>query len=136
MSITQASIVEFNICQDEKTFPPFHYSESEVKSLGKLGLVKNRLNSAAKGLNLKINYIKLPWKRCIAMFQASKVDALLAAIWSKERKDWGVFPKNKKGEMSELWIKFALKGSKLKPKKVTPKNKRKPVKSKKGEVTI
>ncbi|OIQ16414.1 MAG: hypothetical protein BM556_14830 [Bacteriovorax sp. MedPE-SWde] len=101
MRSAQASFVEFNICQDEKTYPPFHYSESETKATGKFGLVKRRLNTAAKGLNLKINYIKLPWKRCLKMFQTSRVDALLAAIWSKDRQGWGVFPKNKKGEIDQ-----------------------------------
>ncbi|OUR96892.1 hypothetical protein A9Q84_11185 [Halobacteriovorax marinus] len=99
MTFARASVVEINVCQDQKTFPPFHFSEAQVKKTGKLGIVKTKLNEAAKGLNLKINYIKLPWKRCAEMFKSGSVDALLAAIWSKERQGWGVFPRDENGKL-------------------------------------
>ncbi len=99
MTIANANIIEFDVCQDEKTYPPFHLSDSQIKASGKFGLVKTKLNAAAKGLNIKINYIKLPWKRCAVMLQEGKVDALMAAVWSEKRKNWGVFPKNKNDEI-------------------------------------
>jgi len=95
----EAKKIDFTVCQDEKTFPPFHYSETHIKKTGKYGIVKTKLNAASKDLDLKVKYIKLPWKRCAVLFRNGKADALMAAIWSKNRKDWGVFPKDKKGNI-------------------------------------
>lgn len=64
------------------------------------GLVFTELKQIEKKLNIKFTYIRLPWKRCQFEGQSGNVDGLIAASFTKERTNWGVYPTDEAGELN------------------------------------
>ena len=92
--------VTLKVCQDEKAYPPFQLSDSVITKTGRYGIIKTKINKAAVNSELRIEYIKRPWRRCTLMFREGRVDALLAAGWNQKRKGWGVFPRTSDGKLN------------------------------------
>lgn len=65
----------------------------------KQGLALTELLYIEKKLNLRFKYTRLPWKRCMLEAQSGKVDALIAASFTKERTRWGVYPTKPNGQL-------------------------------------
>lgn len=63
------------------------------------GLVLQELQQVEKITKLKFKYIRLPWKRCQIDAQNGRLDGLIAASFTKERTNWGVYPTKKNGDL-------------------------------------
>jgi polar amino acid transport system substrate-binding protein len=64
------------------------------------GLVIQELQQVEKITNIKFKFIRLPWKRCQIEAQNGKLDGLIAASFTKERAQWGVYPTHKNGDLN------------------------------------
>ena len=65
----------------------------------KQGLALTEMLYVEKKLNIKIKFVRLPWKRCMLEAQSGKVDGLIAASFTKERSTWGVYPTKANGQL-------------------------------------
>ncbi|QFU24557.1 transporter substrate-binding domain-containing protein [Shewanella eurypsychrophilus] len=85
------------ICyEDKNNFPfvtKFDPLNHNPNSIGQLGTLADLIIIAAEKINLSVNMVRQPWKRCIQSLKQGQVDAIFAAIWTAERESWGVFPK-------------------------------------------
>lgn len=82
------------------------------------GLVIQELQQVEKITKIKFKYVRLPWKRCQIDAQNGKLDGLIAASFTKERTNWGVYPTKKTGELdrsqrlhTDSFLVFITKGS-------------------------
>ncbi|MBF0206151.1 MAG: transporter substrate-binding domain-containing protein [Oligoflexia bacterium] len=48
----------------------------------------------AKKKNIKFNFIRMPWKRCMEEMKAGSVDGIFNASFKEERKELGAYPMN------------------------------------------
>lgn len=80
---------EIKLCYEDVTVYPWIIGDNKGLAITEIKLVE-------KMLNLNFTLIRLPWKRCQLEAQAGKVDGLIAASFTKERTNWGVYPGNKK----------------------------------------
>ncbi|MBU2709641.1 substrate-binding periplasmic protein [Zooshikella harenae] len=74
--------------------PPFNMGNHLLE---KPGATFEVLNKVASKLNLKINFIRMPWKRCLYAVKTNKADGTIDASFKEERLTIGVYPmKNNK----------------------------------------
>ncbi|MGI0115859.1 substrate-binding periplasmic protein [Zooshikella sp. RANM57] len=74
--------------------PPFNMGNH---LLDKPGVTIEVLNKVADKLNLKINFMRMPWKRCLYWVKTNKADGTIDASFKEERLKIGVYPmKNNK----------------------------------------
>ncbi len=106
-----SSNVEIKLCYEDVSVYPWITGDMK-------GLVIQELQHVEKIANVKIKYIRLPWKRCQIDAQNGKLDGLIAASYTKERTNWGVYPTKKGGEIdrnlrlhTDSFIVYISKGS-------------------------
>lgn len=99
----------FRICIESQNNMPFVNGSDLDNSIefGLHGALPDLLILTAKELDLQLDFVSLPWKRCIQELKQGRSDALFAAIWSEEREVWGVFPKKGETIDSKLALWFA-----------------------------
>lgn len=83
---------EIKLCYEDVAVHPWITGE-------KSGLVIQELELVEKITKIKFKYIRLPWKRCQIEAQNGRLDGLIAASFTKERTNWGVYPVKKNGEL-------------------------------------
>lgn len=83
------------VCHENQNYPPYLSAtlSTDSDSQHKQGLLADLLNASAQQLDIKIEYISAPWKRCILFMKTGSVDALLSAVHDPSREAWGVYPK-------------------------------------------
>ena len=85
----------------------------------KPGVTFEVMNLVAKKLNIKIDFVGLPWKRALRTLKENELDALFQASFRKERMDFGQYPmKNGVVDSSKHIMKwtysfYRLKGTSL-----------------------
>lgn len=93
----EEKLTVMRICyEDENNFPFITESNADNNqdnALGQRGTLADLIIIAADQLNLPVNMIRKPWKRCLKNLELGRVDAIFAAIWTSKRDDLGVFPK-------------------------------------------
>jgi polar amino acid transport system substrate-binding protein len=62
------------------------------RTMDDTGLNFDLINMAARKAQLAVNFVALPWKRCLAELQAQKMDGVIGASFSEDRKLIGAFP--------------------------------------------
>ncbi len=87
-----ALAVEIKLCYEEAIVYPWITGHES-------GLVFTELKLVEKSLGMKFTYIRLPWKRCQYEAQSGNIDGLIAASFTKERSEWGVYPTLLNGEL-------------------------------------
>lgn len=63
------------------------------------GLNIRMLNQLSRQLEVTIELIGLPWKRCLAQLQQNEVNGAFAASFKKERLNMGLYPITKAGDL-------------------------------------
>jgi len=83
---------EVRFCIEDRDHSP--YIKPDDSSPKKAtGFLVDFVDKASKHVGMKAVFVVSSWKRCIKMLKHGQVDGLFAAIWSKPRDKWGVFPK-------------------------------------------
>jgi len=81
----EAAEAPVSLCFEDTTVYPWITGNATGLALLELSLVE-------KELNLKFEYQRLPWRRCLLEVQLGRVHAAIAASYSKERAVWGSYP--------------------------------------------
>lgn len=81
------------ICYEDQDYSPY-ISDLRYSQKGK-GILVDLVEMSVKKVGLKVEFIRRPWKRCLSMMKNGSVDAIFAALWTKEREAWAAFPKKK-----------------------------------------
>ncbi|MCV2350494.1 substrate-binding periplasmic protein [Paucibacter sp. Y2R2-4] len=74
-----------SLCFEDTMVYPWITGEARGLAFLELGLVE-------KELNLKFEYQRLPWRRCLLEVQLGRMHAAIAASYNKERAVWGSYP--------------------------------------------
>ncbi|NVK19826.1 MAG: hypothetical protein HWE30_14100 [Methylocystaceae bacterium] len=99
-SISFAGQLELDVCTHVHHQPPYYLgTTTDMPEKGKRGIFADALDRTADQLHIKINWHRLPWKRCLAGFKAKQFDSLLGAVHTDERALIARFPKNKTGKI-------------------------------------
>jgi polar amino acid transport system substrate-binding protein len=83
---------KIKICTDENFWYPFTYSVEEVA----LGLHVDITKEAIKRAGHSVEYIPMPWKRCLASAKSGEVDAIVSASYKDKRGEFLYYPKDAK----------------------------------------
>ena len=76
------------ICYEAEDAPPFIGDHQSATP----GLLLELVKSAAQQLDLRLEFQRQPWKRCILQLQSGQSDGIFATIWQADRDAWGQFP--------------------------------------------
>lgn len=76
------------MCYETEDAPPFIGDHQSATP----GLLLELVKSAAQQLDLRLEFQRQPWKRCILQLQSGQSDGIFAAIWQADRDAWGQFP--------------------------------------------
>lgn len=105
------ALPEIRLCYEDVIVHPWITGDRK-------GLVIQELQQVEKITKIKFKYIRLPWKRCQIDAQNGKLDGLIAASFTKERTNWGVYPTKNNGELdrslrlhTDSFMVFITKGS-------------------------
>jgi polar amino acid transport system substrate-binding protein len=105
------ALPEIRLCYEDVTVYPWITGDRK-------GLVLQELQQVEKLTKIKLTYVRLPWKRCQIDAQNGKLDGLIAASFTKERTNWGIYPTLKSGELdrslrlhTDSFMVFITKGS-------------------------
>lgn len=93
------------ICYDAQSLAPYALGEGDVPELNG-GILTELITSSAKKAGFKPHFYRSSWNRCVADIQSGKADAVFPVIWSPERDEWAVFPKEDNGRLrseARLW---------------------------------
>jgi polar amino acid transport system substrate-binding protein len=86
MAIGSAHSVEvLRLCFESATVHPW-------RSIDQRGLNFELINAAARSLGVQVEYLSLPWKRCLLELKANGVDGAFAASFLEERTSYAVYP--------------------------------------------
>ncbi|OPX56391.1 polar amino acid transport system substrate-binding protein [Oceanospirillum multiglobuliferum] len=105
-SADEVSPPTMRFCYENQEYRPFLVATDDHKTrLGHNGALPDLVIETTRSLGIQAEFVNYPWKRCIALLQSGEVDGIFAAIWQKEREEWGVFPKrnNQADERYSLW---------------------------------
>ncbi len=76
------------ICYEADNALPFWTDAEQANP----GLLIELIRSTAKQLDLRLEFQRQPWKRCVIQLQNGQSDGIVAAIWQADRDVWGQFP--------------------------------------------
>ncbi len=62
------------------------------RAVGAKGLNFELINAAAKKAGVQVEYLALPWKRCLSELKANAVDGAFAASFKADRLEMGAYP--------------------------------------------
>ncbi len=103
----EAGAQSLRLCYEDENNPPYTWSgDHRRRNPEDNGVLLDLISAAADRIGLKAHFITMPWKRCIRNFRDSRVDAIFATIWVRNRDHWGRFPK-KSGTVDNsrsLWL--------------------------------
>lgn len=76
--------------QDTELFPNY-MGEQKIKLATMPGINIELVDKIAQTLNIKVQYVRYPWNRCLALLKAGRVDSLIAS-YNKDRAEYAVYP--------------------------------------------
>ncbi|AOT10476.1 substrate-binding periplasmic protein [Pseudoalteromonas luteoviolacea] len=89
------------LCYEDKNIPPFFLGSGfEVPNHRPGATIEILRGLESKVKNVRFNFVRKPWQRCLNEIQKNKVDAVVASYRS-ERSSFLNFPKNAQGDVDE-----------------------------------
>lgn len=95
LAFAQPKAVKF--CFENKDYFPYVVGVKDKQYSGIL--VDHLFGTFKKFPETKFELIAKPWVRCQEELKNGQVDAIFAAIWTKERDRWAMFPKKRDGSI-------------------------------------
>ena len=92
---SQANQLKF--CHEDENAFPWVFSENNQTK----GLDIRLIRLVEKEIDIPIQLISLPWKRCLEFMKTNQVDGAFAASFKQERLTMGVYPVNKRAELAK-----------------------------------
>ena len=80
-----------NFCYEDKQLRPYYFGNSNEVPADHPGATIEHLQQITDSLHIKLNLVRLPWKRCLAQLHQGTIDAVIASH-SAEREQYAVYP--------------------------------------------
>jgi polar amino acid transport system substrate-binding protein len=77
---------------EDKPLPPFYMGNGAEIDPGAPGVSVELLRDVAAAAGIDIQFVRLPWARCLKSLQRGEVDAIFNASFKEERQEAGVYP--------------------------------------------
>ncbi|OZG71121.1 hypothetical protein BTA51_22340 [Hahella sp. CCB-MM4] len=90
--LSSQTALALTVCYEEGVSYPYSLGRAALKQT-QGGIVVDMLRQAAVHHHLILELRAWPWKRCLQSLQNNEVDGAFAIIWSAERDEIAVFPK-------------------------------------------
>ncbi|WP_020593894.1 hypothetical protein [Kiloniella laminariae] len=87
-----ASEQSFRVCYEDRSHPPFVLGGDDQVPEREPGIFPEMISASLAPLNVSTDFIRRPWKRCLALLKDNEVDAVFPAIYQKEREALGQYP--------------------------------------------
>jgi len=96
--IASSAQTEIDACFIDKKNPPLVIDPE--KTIGDMpGMTIDFLNKVAQQNNIKINFLSMPWARCLERLRNNTVDAAFHASFTKERSEFAEYPLTASGQL-------------------------------------
>lgn len=77
---------------EDKSLPPYYTGTSEVVDADAPGVSVELMREAAKAAGLEIQFVRMPWVRCLKSLQRGDVDVIFNSSFKEDRQEMGVYP--------------------------------------------
>lgn len=77
---------------EDKPLPPFYMGSGPEPEPGAPGVSVELLREAAAAAGIDIQFVRMPWARCLKSLKSGEVDAIFNASFKEERLEAGVYP--------------------------------------------
>lgn len=119
-SFARSRYIELTFATDNSHASPYVNGPGNIINNKYPGIEIELYRLIAKELNIKINFVRAPWTRCLHELKNTKIDALFPASFKKKRTKFANYPmngvlvdKNKKLR-NENYVLYTLNNSKIK----------------------
>ena len=89
-SVSAAELVR--AAYEDKPLPPFYMGSGAEPDPVAPGVSVELLREAAAAAGIEIQFVRLPWARCLKSLKSGEVDAIFNASFKEERQEAGVYP--------------------------------------------
>jgi len=89
-----AKPIEIIIAYQNTDNYPFQTQNSQVTNWKKPGVLLEMLKIVEKKMNIKIQFIRYPWKRALIELKQGKIQGVFSASYKPKRLEYGHYPKN------------------------------------------
>jgi polar amino acid transport system substrate-binding protein len=77
---------------EDKSLPPYYTGTSEIIDADAPGVSVELMREAAKAAGVEIQFVRMPWVRCLKSLQRGDVDVIFNASFKEDRLEAGVYP--------------------------------------------
>jgi len=77
---------------EDKAQPPYYLGDSADIDAAAPGVSVELLREAAAAAGIEIQFVRMPWPRCLKSLQRGEVDAIFNSSFKEERLEAGVYP--------------------------------------------
>jgi len=77
---------------EDKSEPPYYVGDSAEIDQAAPGISVELMRAAAKAAGVEIQFVRMPWVRCLKSLERGEVDAAFNSSFKPERQEFGVYP--------------------------------------------
>lgn len=101
-SITHARALSVTVCYPLISHPPYFLGQGiKIPPKGQRGSIVNAIDEAASQNDINVNWIRLPWKRCLVQLFAGEIDSVATSVYRPQWEPNVVFPSKSDGNLDE-----------------------------------
>lgn len=89
-SVSAAEVVR--AAYEDKPLPPFYMGSGADPDPVAPGVSVELLREAAAAAGIEIQFVRIPWARCLKSLKSGEIDAIFNASFKEERQEAGVYP--------------------------------------------
>lgn len=77
---------------EDKAQPPYYLGDSATVEADRPGVSVELLRMAAKEIGIEVEFVRMPWVRCLKSLQKGEIDATFNSSFKDDRLEFGVYP--------------------------------------------
>lgn len=89
-SVSAAEVVR--AAYEDKPLPPFYMGSGAEPDPVAPGVSVELLREAAAAAGIEIQFVRIPWARCLKSLKSGEIDAIFNASFKEERQEVGIYP--------------------------------------------
>lgn len=101
-AILFSETVKLLIAYEDKEQPPYYMGNSSEVELNPGVAVEMIKLLETKIDNIEIEFVRLPWSRCLFMLENNRVDGIFNASYKQQRLNYGWYPTKKNDKYGQL----------------------------------
>lgn len=92
VSISETAAQELNVAYQDSANFPYQLGNGPTIDWSRPGVAVELIKAVGNELNLKINFTRIPWKRCLSEMKHGKFDGVFNASFKLNRLEFGAYP--------------------------------------------